>query len=98
LPFCTAVLLVYVRSRYPLSRYVVAATPFLVFAVVYAVYRDDVLYGSARGFDSWALLYAFASIAAVCAVRTRAWWARSTQVLASFLFANYWILDRTWVA
>lgn len=98
LPVAMAVFLVHVRVKYTVDRYLIAATPFLAFAVVYAMHHDDVHIGAYRGFESRGLIYAFATIAALCAPRTRTKWAQAGQVAASFLAANCWILSSSWVA
>jgi len=98
LPVAMALFLIHVRSKYGVARYIVAAMPFLAFALVYCLFHEDVRLGLASGFSSSALLGALASVAAICALRTRTRWVQAAQVLVAFLATNFWLVNAYWVA
>jgi len=102
LPVALTALLLYLRRKHPLHVYALVALECVLIAVgLWACSPTVTLHYSgplnASGFDSWAFVPAFVSIALVCAIPPFFVW-RFFQPFTAVLSALYWFFKYSWLA
>ena len=103
LPVSVPLSLLYVRRRYSLRLYGLIALAVLLAATVTWWLEPRITYYSrgpleSAGIDSWPLPFAVISVAIICFPVFRFRFARSVQVLASFLVVRIWLIFVRWIS